>query len=167
MKPTFARKLGLMLVLAALFLGLSGCTDPEAAARKMQNDAITAEKEGRRDDATKIYEDIVAEYPQTQAAVEANKSLLAASRLEIFHEAKDAKLLELQTKDIANILDLFRLENGRYPSTEEGLEALITRPAGYPRWNGPYVKDPESARRMFQKFVYTRDASGNRRIEPK
>jgi len=37
-------------------------------------------------------------------------------------------------------LDLFELDNGRYPTTSEGLEALRTAPAGVSRWKGPYLK---------------------------
>lgn len=38
-------------------------------------------------------------------------------------------------------LDTFRLDVGRYPTTEEGLNALVTAPpSDGPRWNGPYLK---------------------------
>jgi general secretion pathway protein G len=38
-------------------------------------------------------------------------------------------------------LDTYRLDVGRYPTTEEGLNALITAPAtGAAKWNGPYLK---------------------------
>jgi general secretion pathway protein G len=37
-------------------------------------------------------------------------------------------------------LDTFRLDVGRYPSTQEGLEALRNRPFGLERWDGPYLK---------------------------
>ena len=39
---------------------------------------------------------------------------------------------------IANALELYRLDNGYYPSTEQGLQALVSKPSGYPeprRWN--------------------------------
>ena len=39
---------------------------------------------------------------------------------------------------IGNALELYRLDNGHYPSTEQGIEALINQPTGYPaprRWN--------------------------------
>lgn len=45
-----------------------------------------------------------------------------------------------QIQNIAAILDLYRLEVGRYPSEDEGLEALLEPPPDAPRWNGPYVK---------------------------
>ncbi len=37
-------------------------------------------------------------------------------------------------------LDSFRLDVGRYPTTSEGLQSLITRPSGVETWNGPYLK---------------------------
>ena len=45
--------------------------------------------------------------------------------------------------DIANIgvaLDAYELDFGRYPSTEEGLRALINPPQDPTRWRGPYLK---------------------------
>jgi len=41
---------------------------------------------------------------------------------------------------IAGILDLYRLDVGGYPTTEQGLQALLTAPSGVPGWNGPYVR---------------------------
>ena len=45
-----------------------------------------------------------------------------------------------QIMNIASILDLYRLEVGRYPDEREGLGALLEAPPDEPRWNGPYVK---------------------------
>lgn len=40
-------------------------------------------------------------------------------------------------------LDGYRIDVGRYPSTEEGLNALRAKPATNLKWNGPYLsKDP-------------------------
>jgi general secretion pathway protein G len=52
--------------------------------------------------------------------------------------------------DISNIetaLNAFEIDNGRFPATEEKLDALITAPSGLPAWKGPYLqrgvpKDP-------------------------
>ncbi|MGV3618266.1 MAG: type II secretion system major pseudopilin GspG [Fimbriimonas sp.] len=41
---------------------------------------------------------------------------------------------------LANELDKFRLDTGRYPTTEEGLEALRTAPSDVEGWKGPYLK---------------------------
>ena len=37
-------------------------------------------------------------------------------------------------------LDTYRLDTGRYPSTEQGLNALVTKPGDMPKWNGPYLR---------------------------
>lgn len=37
-------------------------------------------------------------------------------------------------------LDLFELDNGRFPTTEEGLAALRTNPSSLAHWKGPYLK---------------------------
>ena len=47
--------------------------------------------------------------------------------------------------DISSIdlqLDAFEVDAGRYPSTEEGLTALMTPPATVKAWHGPYLKKP-------------------------
>jgi len=47
---------------------------------------------------------------------------------------------QLQIEEFGAGLDLFRLEVGRYPTTEEGLVALSVEPTGVDNWNGPYLK---------------------------
>lgn len=47
---------------------------------------------------------------------------------------------KLQIESLGATLDLFYLENGRYPTTQEGLDALIQKPADLDNWNGPYMK---------------------------
>lgn len=37
-------------------------------------------------------------------------------------------------------LDTFRIDVGRYPATEEGLNALLAKPVSVSKWNGPYLK---------------------------
>jgi len=41
---------------------------------------------------------------------------------------------------LGSVLDLYRLDVGSYPSTEQGLLALATRPIDVDVWNGPYIK---------------------------
>ena len=54
-------------------------------------------------------------------------------------EAK-RKAAKIEIEQIGQTLDLYKLETGRYPSSQEGLQALITAPAGINNWNGPYWK---------------------------
>lgn len=41
---------------------------------------------------------------------------------------------------LGTVLDMYKLDIGTYPTTEQGLQSLITRPAGVERWDGPYLK---------------------------
>ena len=49
------------------------------------------------------------------------------------------KAAKQQIENFGAALDLYRLEVGRYPTSSEGLEALISSP-GIDGWNGPYIK---------------------------
>jgi general secretion pathway protein G len=42
---------------------------------------------------------------------------------------------------LESVLDLYKLDVGDYPSTQQGLQALIVRPTDVSDWNGPYLKD--------------------------
>jgi general secretion pathway protein G len=44
-----------------------------------------------------------------------------------------------QISEFETVLDLFRLDVGRYPSVEEGLQSLRSEPNGVGRWDGPYL----------------------------
>jgi general secretion pathway protein G len=57
-------------------------------------------------------------------------------------EAKK-KAANAQIELFGTALDSFRLDVGRYPTTAEGLEALITQVSGGEGWNGPYLKKTE------------------------
>ncbi len=46
----------------------------------------------------------------------------------------------LQVADLSAALDMYKIEVGRYPTTDEGLEALVQQPTGAGNWNGPYLK---------------------------
>lgn len=46
----------------------------------------------------------------------------------------------IQIGQLGSILDFYRLDVGRYPTEAEGMEALLTAPAGIDKWKGPYLK---------------------------
>src|SRR5450631_158452 len=50
------------------------------------------------------------------------------------------KAAKIEIEQIGQTLDLFKLEVGRYPTSQEGLQALLSAPAGVNNWNGPYWK---------------------------
>ncbi|WP_020395042.1 type II secretion system major pseudopilin GspG [Thiolinea disciformis] len=47
---------------------------------------------------------------------------------------------KVQIENISAALEMYRLEVGRYPTTAEGLKALVAAPSGARGWNGPYLK---------------------------
>jgi general secretion pathway protein G len=51
-----------------------------------------------------------------------------------------AKAAKIQIESFSSALDLYFLDNGRYPSSSEGLTALVQRPGSTMTWNGPYLK---------------------------
>src|ERR1043166_3769150 len=55
-------------------------------------------------------------------------------------EKAKVKAAKAQIELLSTALDTFRLDVGRYPSSQEGLEALRTQPGGLERWDGPYLK---------------------------
>ncbi|PHV11013.1 type II secretion system major pseudopilin GspG [Chitinimonas sp. BJB300] len=44
-----------------------------------------------------------------------------------------------QVEAFAKALDAYRVDVGNYPTSEQGLNALVTRPAELSKWNGPYM----------------------------
>jgi general secretion pathway protein G len=52
----------------------------------------------------------------------------------------EIKAARAQIDAFEKALDAYRLDVGRYPSTEQGLGALETRPQGEAKWQGPYLK---------------------------
>jgi general secretion pathway protein G len=52
----------------------------------------------------------------------------------------EVRSAQAQIATLRTALDTYRLDTGSYPSTEQGLAALTTRPANSVRWNGPYLQ---------------------------
>ena len=65
--------------------------------------------------------------------------LVAPAALHQLSSAKD-KIAHQSIERLASVLDMYKLDVGSYPTTDQGLQALITSPPGVPRWNGPYLK---------------------------
>lgn len=64
-----------------------------------------------------------------------------------------------QIDSLAKAVETFRLDVGRYPSAEEGLGALSTRPDNAAGWNGPYLKKAVPLDPWQRPFVYVFTAS--------
>ncbi|BAK77919.1 type II secretion system protein G [Pseudogulbenkiania sp. NH8B] len=52
----------------------------------------------------------------------------------------EVKTARAQIDALEKALDQYRLDTGHYPSSEQGLNALYTRPSDEPKWEGPYLK---------------------------
>src|SRR5271167_3820051 len=65
--------------------------------------------------------------------------LVAPAALRQLGSAKE-KIAHQSIERLASVLDIYKLDVGNYPTTEQGLAALIERPAGAEHWSGPYLK---------------------------
>ena len=71
---------------------------------------------------------------------------------------------KIQMRQLANVLDIYRLDCGIYPTTEQGLEALLSQPEGEPECsnydpNG-YLKSKSPPKDGFGKgFLYESDGN--------
>jgi general secretion pathway protein G len=65
--------------------------------------------------------------------------LVAPAALRQLGSAKD-KIARQSIERLGSVLDIYKLDVGTYPTTDQGLQALIVRPPGVARWSGPYVK---------------------------
>ena len=65
--------------------------------------------------------------------------LIGPRVLNYLSESK-VKAARIQLQSFVTALDLFYLDAGRYPSSAEGLGALVRQTPGVAAWNGPYLK---------------------------
>ncbi len=65
---------------------------------------------------------------------------LVGPRVLSYLSESKVKAAKIQIESLSAALDLYYLDNGRYPGPNEGLTALVARPASAPAWNGPYLK---------------------------
>jgi general secretion pathway protein G len=64
------------------------------------------------------------------------------------------KVARAQIDAFDKALDQFRLDVGRYPTSEEGLQALVAKPNGEGNWAGPYLKKGVPADPWGRPYVY-------------
>ena len=66
----------------------------------------------------------------------------------------EVKVARAQLDAIEKALDQYRLDTGHYPTQEQGLVAVIKKPANEPRWEGPYLKKELPMDPWGRPFVY-------------
>lgn len=76
--------------------------------------------------------------PRYFAQIGKSETAIARTQIEAFEKA----------------LDQFRIDMGRFPTTEEGLNALMVRPADGAKWNGPYLKKPVPNDPWGRPYIY-------------
>jgi general secretion pathway protein G len=67
----------------------------------------------------------------------------------------ERKTARAQIVELEKALDQFRLDVGRYPTTEQGLGALMARPADLGKWDGPYLRKNVPLDPWGHSYVYT------------
>jgi general secretion pathway protein G len=65
-----------------------------------------------------------------------------------------ATAVNAQLEMLAKALDQYRFDTGHYPTPEQGLVALVLRPAGEQRWQGPYLARAVPTDPWGRAFVY-------------
>jgi len=94
-------------------------------------------------------------------------AVLAAVVVPKFTKRSEQARIAAATTDIANIstaIDVFETDTGRYPTSDEGLKALMEAPGNAKDWKGPYLKRPVVNDPWGNPYVYrtpgTHNASG-------
>ena len=70
-----------------------------------------------------------------------------------------AKVARAQMDSLEKALEQYRLDTGSFPTQEQGLQALLTLPAGVARWQGPYLKKAIPLDPWGHAYVYQLAAS--------
>jgi len=66
----------------------------------------------------------------------------------------NTKIAKAQIDSLGKALDQYRLDVGAYPTTEEGLQALVVKPQNEPHWSGPYLKKAVPLDPWDRPYVY-------------
>lgn len=64
------------------------------------------------------------------------------------------KTAAIQIRDLESALEIYKVDVGRFPSTEQGLKALVNKPAGVAGWNGPYLKSEVPLDPWDREYIY-------------
>lgn len=66
----------------------------------------------------------------------------------------ESKVTRAQLDALQKSLDQYRIDTGRYPSTQQSLAVLVQRPADEPRWQGPYLAKAVPMDPWSRPYVY-------------
>jgi len=90
----------------------------------------------------------------------------AASKIFGGGDKAKASLTKSRISALTGSLDLYKLDVGKYPTTQEGLKALIQAPGGTSRWNGPYERNEDNIKDAWSnELIYRSPGDQNRPYE--
>jgi general secretion pathway protein G len=69
-------------------------------------------------------------------------------------EKEKSRIARVQMSELGTALDMFKLDVGRYPNSQEGLQALRQSPGGLTRWDGPYLKKDVPVDPWHNPYIY-------------
>jgi general secretion pathway protein G len=93
-------------------------------------------------------------------------TIMAVLVSRLLDKSDDAKkqLASVSMGTLKNALDMYRLKNSRYPTTEDGLQALVEAPASAKNWGGPYVEPNQINDPWNQPYRYESSGPKNFKI---
>lgn len=66
----------------------------------------------------------------------------------------EIKVAQSQIEALGKALDAYRIEMGRYPTTDQGLGALVVAPPNEPKWRGPYLSKNVPLDPWGRQYIY-------------
>lgn len=72
----------------------------------------------------------------------------------------EQKTAKAQIEGLGKALDTYRLDAGHYPSTEQGLNALMVKPNDEPKWDGPYLQKAVPPDPWGKPYLYRSSGQG-------
>ena len=73
---------------------------------------------------------------------------------------------ELSMGQLESSLQMYKIDNYRYPTTEQGLSSLVSKPSGARRWRGPYTEKNKLQDPWGNEFSYESDGKTFKIISP-
>ena len=92
---------------------------------------------------------------------------IAGPRVVGYLGSSKTKTAKLQIEQFGQGLDLYLLEMGKYPSSKEGLEALLDEPNNAVGWNGPYISGANSVPKdpWGNDYIYVSPGKNNKTFD--
>jgi general secretion pathway protein G len=72
----------------------------------------------------------------------------------------EVQVAKAQMDALSKAIDQYRLDTGVFPSTDIGLKALVQKPDGMPRWQGPYLQKEAPADPWGRPYIYRLSPDG-------